>query len=125
VQPPPEPVSFESDAAKVRQVLVNLLSNAIKFTERGEIVLSSHPEDSRVVFEVRDTGIGIKPEHLERVFEAFWQVDQSATRRTGGAGLGLSVSRQLAQALGGDLVVESRVGEGSQFRFWLPRGVSA
>ena len=104
VQPPSEPVSFESDAAKVRQVLVNLLSNAIKFTERGEIVLSSHPEDSRVVF------------------EAFWQADQSATRRTGGAGLGLSVSRQLAQALGGDLAVESRVGEGSKFRFWLPRG---
>jgi signal transduction histidine kinase len=121
VEAPTERVAFESDAGKVRQVLVNLLSNAIKFTDRGEIVLSSHPEDGRVVFEVRDTGIGIAPEHLARVFEAFWQADQSATRRVGGAGLGLSVSRRLAQALGGDLSVESRVGEGSRFRFWVPR----
>jgi len=120
VEAPTEPIAFESDAAKVRQILVNLLANAIKFTEKGEIALASRAEDGRVVFEVRDTGIGISPEHLERVFEAFWQADQSATRKTGGTGLGLSVSRRLAQALGGDLVVESTVGKGSRFRFWVP-----
>ena len=118
---PGETVAFHSDAGKVRQVLVNLLANAIKFTEKGEIALSSWPEDRRVVFEVKDTGIGIAPEHLERVFEPFWQADQSATRKAGGAGLGLSVSRRLAHALGGDLTVDSTVGAGSRFRFWVPK----
>jgi signal transduction histidine kinase len=121
VDTPNECITFASDAAKVRQVLVNLLSNAIKFTDEGEITLASHAEDGRVVFEVGDTGIGIAPEHQERVFETFWQVDQSATRRAGGAGLGLSVSRRLARALGGDLSVESALGKGSRFRFWVPR----
>ena len=121
VRMPGEAVPFHSDAGKVRQVLVNLLANAIKFTERGEIALSSWPEDGCVVFEVKDTGIGIAPEHLGRVFEPFWQADQSATRKAGGAGLGLSVSRRLAHALGGDLSVESAVGQGSRFRFWVPR----
>jgi len=121
VDAPNESVTFVSDAAKVRQVLVNLLSNAIKFTDEGEIVLASHVEDGRVVFEVRDTGIGIAPQHQQQVFETFWQVDQSATRRVGGAGLGLSVSRRLARALGGDLSVESALGKGGRFRFWVPR----
>ncbi|HEY2378935.1 MAG TPA: CHASE3 domain-containing protein [Gemmatimonadaceae bacterium] len=118
---PNERATFTSDAAKVRQILVNLLSNAIKFTDEGEIALASRVENGQVVFEVRDTGIGIAREHQERVFETFWQVDQTATRRAGGAGLGLSVSRRLARALGGDLSVESDIGKGSRFRFWLPR----
>ena len=121
VSAPNEPVTFTTDAAKVRQVLVNLLSNAIKFTDEGEIVLASRAENGRVVFEVKDTGIGIAAEHQERVFETFWQVDQTATRKAGGAGLGLSVSRRLARALGGDLTVESAIGKGSRFRFWVPR----
>jgi signal transduction histidine kinase len=118
---PNETASFTSDAGKVRQVLVNLLANAIKFTDDGEIRLASHAEPNCVVFEVVDTGIGIAPEHQEQIFETFWQLDQSATRKTGGAGLGLSVSRRLARALGGDLNVESAIGRGSRFRFWLPR----
>ena len=83
--------------------------------------LLSRAEENCVVFEVTDTGIGIAPEHQEQVFETFWQVDQTATRKQGGAGLGLSVSRRLARALGGDLSVESALGKGSRFRFWLPR----
>ena len=118
---PDEVVRFTSDRAKVRQVLVNLLSNAIKFTDEGGITLVARVEENCVVFEVTDTGIGIAPEHQEQVFETFWQVDQTATRKQGGAGLGLSVSRRLARALGGDLNVESALGKGSRFRFWLPR----
>jgi len=121
IDTPNESVRFASDPAKVRQVLVNLLSNAIKFTDEGGIRLASRAEDGRVVFEVVDTGIGIAPEHQEQVFETFWQVDQTATRKRGGAGLGLSVSRRLARALGGDLSVESAIGKGSRFRFWVPR----
>jgi signal transduction histidine kinase len=121
VDVPNEPVTFTSDAGKVRQVLVNLLSNAIKFTDEGGITLVSRGDDGRVVFDVTDSGIGIASEHQEQVFETFWQVDQSVTRKAGGAGLGLSVSRRLARALGGDLTVESNIGKGSRFRFWLPR----
>jgi len=121
IELPNDNVTITSDPAKVRQILVNLLSNAIKFTDEGTIRLASHSEPACVVFEVEDTGIGIAREHQERVFETFWQVDQSATRKTGGAGLGLSVSRRLARALGGDLTVESDIGKGSRFRFWLPR----
>ena len=121
VLPPNDRATFTSDPAKVRQVLVNLLSNAIKFTDEGEVRLASQLENGRVVFEVADTGIGIAPEHQERVFETFWQADQSATRKAGGAGLGLSVSRRLARALGGDLTVESAIGKGSRFQFWVPR----
>src|SRR4051812_8256816 len=121
IEAPDEAASFISDRAKVRQVLVNLLSNAIKFTDEGGISLRSRAEDKCVVFEVTDTGIGIAPEHQEQVFETFWQVDQTVTRKRGGAGLGLSVSRRLARALGGDLSVESAIGKGSRFRFWLPR----
>jgi signal transduction histidine kinase len=118
---PNDSVTFTSDPAKLRQILVNLLSNAIKFTDEGTIRLASSAEPACVVFDVEDTGIGIAREHQERVFETFWQVDQSATRKTGGAGLGLSVSRRLARALGGDLTVDSEIGKGSRFRFWLPR----
>ena len=121
IDAPAESAHFSSDPAKVRQVLVNLLSNAIKFTDEGAVRLGSHAEDGRVVFEVTDTGIGIAPEHQEQVFETFWQVDQSATRKRGGAGLGLSVSRRLARALGGDLTLESAIGKGSRFQFWVPR----
>jgi signal transduction histidine kinase len=121
IDPPHDSVTFTSDAAKVRQVLVNLLSNAIKFTDEGGIQLVSRAGNGRVVFEVTDTGIGIAPEHQEQVFETFWQVDQTVTRKAGGAGLGLSVSRRLARTLGGDLTLESAIGKGSRFRFWLPR----
>ena len=120
VHPPAEPVSLLTDAAKLRQVLLNVLANAVKFTERGEVALTAGRDGAWIVFRVRDTGIGIDADHLERIFDPFWQVEQPTTRRTTGTGLGLDVSRRLARLLGGDLTVESAVGEGSTFTLRLP-----
>ncbi len=114
------PEIIETDLTKVRQILLNLLSNAIKFTDSGEVRLGAHQEGDMVVITVRDTGIGIAPEHAERVFDPFWQVDQSATRRVGGTGLGLSVSRRLARLLRGDLTLESTPGMGTVLSLRLP-----
>jgi signal transduction histidine kinase len=115
-------LTLETDGDKVRQMLVNLLANAVKFTERGGITVRAFARNADVVFEVQDTGIGISPEHIEHIFEAFWQVEQSKARRAGGSGLGLSTTRQLSRTLGGDVTVESQVGVGSTFRIVLPRG---
>jgi signal transduction histidine kinase len=117
---PPHQVSVETDAVKVRQMIVNLLSNAVKFTDRGRIILSGDQKGDQLVITVEDTGIGIGPEHLERIFEPFWQVEQKATRRAGGTGLGLTVTRRLALLLGGDVTVKSTPGEGTTFTICLP-----
>jgi signal transduction histidine kinase len=111
---------MRSDPQKVRQIIINLLANAVKFTPAGSVRLSARVCDDRVEFEVSDTGPGIAREHLERVFDAFWQVDQRMTRRTGGTGLGLSVARQLGRLLGGNVSVRSTIGEGSVFTVDLP-----
>ena len=116
---------IRSDPQKVRQILINLLANAMKFTERGSVRLAASAAGDHVRFEVTDTGPGIEPENVERVFEAFWQVDQRMTRRLGGTGLGLSVARQLARLLGGDVRVTSTVGAGSTFSVDLPLMVPA
>jgi PAS domain S-box-containing protein len=115
-----EPLQIQTDRSKLRQILLNLLSNAIKFTERGSVTLEGHVEGDEIRIQVSDTGIGIDPENIERIFEPFWQVDRGMRRRTGGTGLGLTVSRQLAQLLGGDLTVESEPGKGSVFTVRLP-----
>jgi signal transduction histidine kinase len=110
-----------SDVEKVRQVLLNLLSNAIKFTDSGgRISIACEAVDGVVAVHVRDTGRGIPPDMLEVIFEPFVQVDQQLTRTQEGAGLGLAISRDLAQAMGGDLVAESEVGVGSTFTLTLP-----
>jgi signal transduction histidine kinase len=113
-------VVMTTDPGKVRQILVNLLSNAVKFTPVGEVELRAGSEGDVVSLCVRDTGIGIEPQHLEAVFEPFWQVEQSATRRVGGTGLGLSVARSLAQLLGGSVTAESELNAGSHFVLRLP-----
>src|SRR5579862_291309 len=112
---------IRTDAQKVRQIVVNLLSNAVKFTERGGAVsVTLTTAERRVTIAIRDSGIGIASEFLDRIFEPFWQVEQKATRTAGGTGLGLSVSRRLARMLGGDIEVESAVGAGSTFTVTLP-----
>jgi PAS domain S-box-containing protein len=120
---PALPAAVHGDPHRLRQVLTNLVGNAVKYTERGEVVVTvepGHVDPSQVRISVRDTGIGISPEHQTRLFEAFQQVDASTTRRYGGTGLGLTISRQLVNLLGGSLQVHSELGRGSTFFFELP-----
>ena len=117
---PDEPVRLRTDAGKVRQILLNLLGNAAKFTESGRIVVEVRQDTTVAFVRVSDTGIGIADQDLERVFEPFVQVEGGSTRERGGTGLGLPVSRRLAELLGGGLVAESRVGAGSTFTLTLP-----
>ncbi len=126
--PPELPHTLVADPARLRQVLTNLLGNALKFTEKGSVKLEVAPVDGegppRVRFSVIDTGVGI-PEHaLTRIFDEFAQADESMTRRFGGTGLGLTISRQLVAMMGGRIEVDSRPGRGSTFRFTLPVGAA-
>ena len=119
VDVPDELVVF-SDATKLRQILFNLVANAVRYTDTGSIGIRVSADSKSLTIAVSDTGIGIAPEHFERIFERFWQVDQTLTRRRGGTGLGLMVSRGLARELRGDIVVASELGRGSVFTLWLP-----
>ena len=110
-----------ADPDKVEQILLNLVSNAVKFTDPGgSITIGCEPEGSRVRVVVSDTGRGIPADKLEAIFDPFVQVDKRFTRQTGGVGLGLAISRDLAHAMGGDLTVDSRLGGGSRFTLVLP-----
>jgi PAS domain S-box-containing protein len=109
-----------TDRTKLKQILLNLLSNAIKFTSQGSVRVTATTKEGRVQIAVADTGIGIKPEYLEVIFEDFRQLDQSHTREYGGTGLGLSITRNLLALLGGTVVVESKFGKGSCFTIDLP-----
>lgn len=112
------------DGNRVRQVLTNLMANAVKFTERGEVVVRVTGAETgagvMLRFEVQDTGIGIGPESLERVFDSFTQQDRSIARRFGGTGLGLTISRQLVELMGGAIDARSTPGEGYTFSFTVP-----
>jgi signal transduction histidine kinase len=121
LQPPAELAYLDTDITKLRQILLNLLSNAVKFTDKGEVELDTKVNARTVSIIVRDTGVGMEAENLERIFESFWQVDQTATRKAGGTGLGLSVARKLARLLGGDITVTSKPGAGSEFVLTLAR----
>ncbi len=118
------PKMFLGDITRLRQILVNLLNNAIKFTESGEVILfiDGQPRDAQYFelhFAVRDTGIGIPEDRLNRLFNSFSQVDASTTRKFGGTGLGLAISRRLANLMGGEMWVESTEGVGSTFHFTI------
>ena len=120
------PELVRSDPTRVRQVVLNLLSNAVKFCERGSVRLSvrcdlgTAPQPTQLVLRVQDTGIGMQPGQVQRIFEPFAQADASTTRRFGGSGLGLAISARLASALGGKLEVETQPNVGSTFTFTVP-----
>lgn len=116
--------SLHADQTKLRQGLFNLLSNACKFTENGTVSLSVYADkhaDGNIYFEVSDTGIGMTPEQLAKVFHAFTQADASTTRKYGGTGLGLTITKQFIQLMGGDVTVTSDIGAGTTFKIRLPR----
>ncbi len=117
------PARIQTDPTRLRQILFNLVGNAIKFTEQGGVQLTAWMETTgrrkRLVFQIKDTGIGIDAETLQRLFQPFSQADASMSRRFGGTGLGLVISRRLARRLGGDVEVESTPGQGSTFTLWL------
>jgi signal transduction histidine kinase len=113
-----------NDTVRLRQALINLLSNAIKFTDTGKVwVELTEISHNRVSIAVRDTGIGIAPEHMDYIFEAFRQIDQTNTRKHSGTGLGLAITQTLVNIMGGTLTVTSQLGKGSTFKIELPRQV--
>jgi CheY-like chemotaxis protein len=125
---PGTPTTIQSDSQRVRQILKNLLSNALKFTAKGGVKLRAYipvggASSDGIAFEVVDTGIGIKPEQREIIFEPFRQADGTTNRRFGGTGLGLSISRELASILGGRIELQSKPGVGSTFTLFLPRSL--
>lgn len=117
---PQLPETFESDQQRIEQILKNLLGNAFKFTEKGYVRLAFEPNAGQIAIHVSDSGIGMSPEQQQRVFQAFQQADGSTSRKYGGTGLGLTISRNLATNLGGSIVVTSELGHGSTFTLYLP-----
>jgi signal transduction histidine kinase len=121
VEPAPDIGPLYGDEGKVSQILRNLVANAVRFTERGEVRMRAEPQGlDRIRFVVSDTGIGIAPEFHDRIFEEYGQLDSPLQRRSKGSGLGLPLSRKLAQLLGGTLTVRSDLGQGSEFTLEIP-----
>jgi signal transduction histidine kinase len=119
--PSERPISVLADRDKFQQIVLNLLANAVSFTEAGgSVELTAGVTNGEVRVQVRDTGIGIPPDQLDRVFEPFVQIDMTLTRTRTGTGLGLAISRELARGMGGGLTVQSTPGEGSTFELTLP-----
>jgi signal transduction histidine kinase len=121
---PPEDLLIVSDEGKINQILRNLISNALKFTEHGEVRVCVSCEKGQVRFSVSDTGIGIAPDDQERIFREFAQIENPVQRRVRGTGLGLPLSRKLAELIGGTLTVSSALGTGSTFRLTIPLAIA-
>jgi two-component system phosphate regulon sensor histidine kinase PhoR len=111
---------LKGDPFRLEQLLINLIDNAVKYTERGTITISLRPQNNNVIFEVQDTGTGISQEHLDRIFERFYVVDKSRSRKMGGTGLGLSIVKHIVQLHNGQIQVESSPGKGTKFTVILP-----
>jgi PAS domain S-box-containing protein len=118
---PRHPILIRTDQGKLRQILINLISNAIKFTKEGGVWVELQEMVSQVRLRVHDSGSGIAPEHIGKIWNTFWQVESPLTRRAGGTGLGLTIVRRLALLLGGEVMVSSVLHEGSTFTVLLPR----
>jgi two-component system, OmpR family, sensor kinase len=118
---PSPPVWALGDAGRTRHILLNLASNAVRYTPSGTVTFAPRENGGLVGVSVSDTGPGIAPEHLERIFDRFFRIDQSRSRALGGTGLGLAIARLLAELQGGTVAVESTLGRGSTFTLWLPR----
>jgi two-component system, OmpR family, sensor histidine kinase BaeS len=119
---PDQAVLINADRDKVSQVIVNLLSNAIKYSQDGgSITIEADGNDRRAMLKVKDTGIGIAKEHLQSIFERFYRIDSSRSRMTGGAGIGLTITKAIIDAHGGTIEVQSKVGEGTEFTVIIPR----
>jgi len=116
----PDIPPLKTDRDKLKQSVLNLLSNAVKFTEKGEIKVAAWRDNGSLKLTVSDTGIGMKKEALDLIFEEFRQADMSSTRRYGGTGLGLAIVRRFINLMGGEIVVESEEGKGSKFTITLP-----
>ena len=122
IEGPGEKIPLRADPDRFRQVVVNLVGNAFKFTpEDGSVTVRWSTSGTRANVEVSDSGIGIRPEDFDKVFEKFGQVDNVMSRQHGGTGLGLPIVREIVRQMGGDIAVESSLGKGSTFRFWIPR----
>jgi len=119
-----EQFQLSGDYHRIKQVLINLIGNSIKFTEKGSVTLTTEVQEGQLLFRVTDTGIGIKPENMDRLFGRFQQEDGSISRRFGGSGLGLFISRRLAELMGGELTSRSTFGKGSTFTLTLPYQVT-
>ena len=123
---PPELPAVRGDPDRFRQILTNLVGNAIKFTESGgQVMIGAEARPETIVVVVTDTGVGIPDRHRDKIFQEFYQVDQTLVRRQGGTGLGLAIARRLARLMGGDITVESVVSRGSRFSIALPRASGA
>ena len=114
--------SMYTDETKVSQILINLIANAAKFTDNGNITftIKKHPQHNLALFTIEDTGIGISPQNINSLFEEFTQADSSTTRKYGGTGLGLALSKRICELLGGQINVESQVNKGTKFNICLP-----
>jgi two-component system phosphate regulon sensor histidine kinase PhoR len=113
-------LSIRADRFKLEQVFINLLDNAVKYTDKGEVELSLSRDGDRAVIKVRDSGPGIAPEHLPRLFERFYVVDKGRSRQLGGTGLGLSIVKHIVLLHGGDVTVRSTPGAGTTFTVTMP-----
>jgi two-component system phosphate regulon sensor histidine kinase PhoR len=116
---------IKADLFKIEQMLVNLLDNAVKYTDRGEITVSMDVQDKRVRIQVRDTGIGIPKDDIPRIFERFYVVDKSRSRKSGGTGLGLSIVKHIVLLHNGTIGIESALGKGTSVTVTLPTDLSA